>query len=244
MHFTVEDETGATVAFECPDTFESRLTCGAILEGRTYPHLPFTSDVRVILDVGANCGATSVDLARRHPDAVVHAFEPGAEARSYLLRNAAEHPNVVVHPFGLHSADGEATLYLHETDLGQASVLPPAGGAAVTETVALRSAAGWLDEAGIDRVDILKVDVEGVEVEVLESLAPVLPEVQVLYVEYDSRSARRRIDALLAPTHELYLAVLMALDQGECLYVRADLADHPDAQPRLREIFTRALTGR
>lgn len=243
MHFTAEDETGATTAFECPDTMASRMTCGAILEGRTYPHIPFTSDVRVILDVGANCGATAVDLARRHPDAVVHAFEPGSEARSYLLRNAAAYPNVVVHPFGLHAADREVTLYVQEGDLGQASVIPQRDGETVTETVVLRSAAGWLAEAGIDRVDILKVDVEGVEVEVLESLAPVLAEVQVLYVEYDSRSARRRIDALLDPSHELYVAALM-LDQGECLYLRADLADHPGALPRLREIFARALAGR
>lgn len=244
MHFTVEDETGATIAFECPDTFDSRWTCGAILEGRTYPHVPFTSEVRVILDVGANCGATSVDLARRHPDAIVHAFEPGSEARAYLERNVAALPNVVVHPFGLHSSDQEATLYLHETDLGQASTLLPAAGSARSEEVVLRSVAGWLAEAGIDRVDIAKIDVEGVEVDVLESLAPVLPGVQVLYVEYDSRTARRRIDALLAPTHELYLAMLMALDQGECLYLRADLADDPRAAPRLREIFTRPPAGR
>lgn len=241
MHFTVEDDTGAAVAFECADSLESRMTCGAILEGRTYPHVPFASDVRVILDVGANCGAASVHLARRHPDAVVHAFEPGREARAYLERNVAHLPNVVVHPFGLHSSDQEATLHLHPTDLGQSSVVPSAVDSGRTEPVLLRSAAGWLAEAGIDRVDIVKVDVEGVEVDVLESLAPVLADVQVLYVEYDSRQARRRIDALLDPTHELYLAVLMALDQGECLYVRADLADHPDAAPRLREIFTRAV---
>jgi hypothetical protein len=85
------------------------------------------------------------------------------------------------------------------------------------------------------------VDVEGCEVQVLEGLASLLPTVKVLYVEYDSRVARRAIDSLLAPTHELYLAMLMALDQGECMYVRKDLADHPQAVERLRAIFSRTL---
>ena len=111
--------------------------------------------------------------------------------------------------------------------------------AAEPQLIQLRSAAGWAAEHGIERIDILKVDVEGCEIDVLGSLAPLLPTVKVLYVEYDSRQARRDIDRLLAPTHELYLAMMMALDQGECLYLRKDLADHPDAVNRLREIFAR-----
>jgi hypothetical protein len=73
-------------------------------------------------------------------------------------------------------------------------------------------------------------------VAVLHSLLPLIPTVKVLYVEYESRQDRRTIDALLAPTHELYFSMMMALDQGECVYLHRDLADHPDAVPRLKEI--------
>ena len=241
MKFTVEDETGAPVEFECPETIASRWTCGAILEDRTYPLLPFVDGVTVALDVGSNCGAMAMHLARHYPGATVHAFEPGAEARGYLERNTADLPSVVVHPFGLAAADATATLYLDAGDIGQASVLAPTGDGHHTEQVEIRSAAGWAAEAGIGQIDILKVDVEGCEVKVLEGLADLLPTVKVLYVEYDSRVARRAIEALLAPTHELYLAMLMALDQGECMYVRKDVADHPLAVDRLRAIFSRAL---
>jgi FkbM family methyltransferase len=240
MKFSVKDETGAPVEFECPETIDSRWTCGAILEDRTYPLLPFVDDVTVALDVGSNCGAMAVHLARHYPGATVHAFEPGREARGYLERNTADLPSVVVHPFGLAANDGSATLHIGG-DIGQASVLPPTGGEHRTEQVELRSAEAWAADAGIDRIDVLKVDVEGCEVQVLEGLASLLPTVKVLYVEYDSRVARRAIDSLLAPTHELYLAMLMALDQGECMYVRKDLADHPQAVERLRAIFSRTL---
>jgi FkbM family methyltransferase len=242
VRFTVNDEVGQPIEFECPDTLASRWTCGAILEGRTYPHVPFASDVHTVLDVGANCGAMTVHLARHHPDATIHAFEPGREARGYLERNTSAFPNVSVHPFGLYSTDQDAQLFITADDIGQASIIAPEANAEATaepEPVRLRSAAGWAAENHIDRIDILKIDVEGCEVEVLESLVPLLPTVQVLYVEYDSRRARRELEHLLASTHELYLAMMMALDQGECLYVRKDLADHPDARERLRTIFTR-----
>jgi hypothetical protein len=107
------------------------------------------------------------------------------------------------------------------------------------EYVELRSSGSWAAEQGLDHIDILKVDVEGCELDVLTSLAPLLPTVKVLFVEYDGRQARRDIDHLLAPTHELYLARMLLLDQGECLYLRKDLADHPGAVERLCEIFAR-----
>ena len=67
----------------------------------------------------------------------------------------------------------------------------------------------------------------------LESLAPLLPTVKVLYVEYDSRQARRALARLLDPTHELYVGK-MFLDQGECTYLRSDFASDPAATEWLR----------
>ena len=71
----------------------------------------------------------------------------------------------------------------------------------------------------------------------LTSLVPLLPTVKVLYVEYESRHARRGIDTLLAGTHELWFSSLMALDQGEGVYVRSDLVDAPGSARRLLELF-------
>lgn len=236
----VTDEHGEPVKFDCPDTLESKWTCRGILQGRTYPALPFLRDVRVVVDAGANCGAASIHFARTYPEAVVHAFEPGREALAYLRDNAADYPSISIHPVGLHERDQEVLLYLDEGDLGRSSVVPPPDGQdrhGRTETITLRSAGDWAVEAGIDRIDVLKVDVEGCEVEVLRSLASFLPGVQALYVEYDSRHARREIERLLEPTHELYFAMLQSLDQGESLYLHKDHADRPEAMDRLREIF-------
>ena len=123
MRFTVRCDDGEQVEFECPDSFASRWTCTAILQGATYPFLSFVHDVRVVFDVGANCGAASIHFARHYPDAVVHAFEPGREARSYLERNVTSLPNVSVHAVGLYSVNRQARLYRGDGDLGMASVI-------------------------------------------------------------------------------------------------------------------------
>lgn len=238
MRFTATDDDGAEVDFECADTLVSRWVCRDILAGVTYPWIPFLRDVRVIVDAGANCGAASVYFARHCPDARLHAFEPGSLQRMILDRNVADYPNVSVHPFGLDSTDRTAELH-RGLDLGTSSVFRGDHHVADSETIALRDAGAWARDAGIDRIDVLKLDVEGCEVEVLRSLESLLPTLQVLYVEYDSRQARREIEQLMLPTHELYSGRVL-LDQGEVIYLRSDLAERPEAQELIVERFNRA----
>ena len=108
-----------------------------------------------------------------------------------------------------------------------------------SEQIQIRAAGAWAAEQGLTEIDVLKVDVEGCEAEILESLEALLPTVKVLYVEYDSRAARRTIEALLADTHELYISRSF-LDQGETLYLRKDLVvDTEVAHAHLRELWER-----
>jgi FkbM family methyltransferase len=240
MRFTVRSDDGQPIEFECPDSIASRWTNVPILEGRTYPFLPFVDDVRIVFDVGANCGAASVHFARHHPAATIHAFEPGREARSYLERNVAALPNVHVHPIGLYTEDRQARLYRGDEDLGKASVIRRDVNLDESEPVELRAGGAWAAEQGIQRIDILKVDVEGCEVEVLEGLVGLLPTVKVLFVEYGSRHDRKVLGRLLDATHELYIGKQF-LDQGECTYLRADLAELDAATDQLRRAIAAAL---
>jgi len=232
---TIAGDDGAPIDFECADTMVSRWITGEILAGKTYPYLPFVDDVQVVFDVGANCGATTVHFARHYPDAAVHSFEPGSEPRAILERNASAYANVQVHPIGLHSVDRVVPLYKGDQDSGMGSVFRRSVNLDESEPVQLRAGGAWAAEHGIERIDVLKVDTEGCEIHVLESLAGLLETVKVLYVEYDSRQALRDIEHMLEATHELFMG-LVFLDQGECIYIRKDLADHAGATERLREL--------
>jgi FkbM family methyltransferase len=236
IEIEVEDADGETIRFECEDTIASRWVSRDILSGDTYPYLPFVDDVTTILDIGANCGAASVHFARHWPDATIHSFEPGGAQRGALERNTAAFPNVHVHPIGLYSRDDEVPLYKGDGDSGMSSIIRGEWNTDDHEVITLRDAGAWAAEHGVTRADVVKLDVEGVEVDVLEALTALLPTVKLLYVEYDSRVARRRIDEILAPTMELYAAKIY-LDQGEVVYLGAEVADDPRATEWLRQLF-------
>ncbi len=242
--------TPAAVEFDCFDNWLSQWVCREILAGHTYPKLPVPDDVRVVLDVGANCGAASVYFGWCYPEATVHAFEPAAAPYAFLEHNAALAPNIVTHNIGLHTHDQQVPLYAGAIDSVTGSVFPrDVKNVGASETVTLRSIAGWLDEHEISRIDVLKVDVEGCEVEVLEGLGERLRDVQVVYVEYDSAAARRRIDRVFEASHELCFGE-MFLAQGEAIYVSNAIAHDDDAAKTLFSFFwehlvaTRGVTDR
>lgn len=234
MRFTKSIE-GVEVEFECIDNFVSRWVAGDILEGKIYPLLPFVGDVQTVLDVGANCGAASVLFAHHYPKARIHAFEPAEEPRRYLERNVGGRTNVTTHAFGLHSSDQRVPLFRGAEDPGSASIFRRPVNVDDSEVVHLRDAGAWAAEEGIERIDVMKLDTEGCEIEILESIEELIPTLKVLYVEYHSRQGRRDLGRLLDDTHELY-GGKMLLDQGEIVYLRKDLASTSDAMAFVAEL--------
>lgn len=117
----------------------------------------------VFVDVGANVGyftklASELVGARGK----VLAFEPMPAALRLLRMNTAGLSNVTVYPVALSDRTGTATFYVRKK--GDTSSLSPDGDATpVPVTVAT------LDEqlAGERRIDVMKIDVEGSELDVL-----------------------------------------------------------------------------
>lgn len=231
---------GAEVTIETESSFSSSWVAREVLAGETYPHLPFVDDVAVVVDAGANVGATSVYFSHLYPDAVIHSVEPASGPRELLERNTADR-RVVVHPIGLGTDDGVADLYQGAEGASiMGSLFRRPWNRDESEEVDVRSTRAWADEIGLERIDVLKVDVEGSEVDVLRGLAHLLPTTKVVYVEYGSRALRREVFAILEQHHEFLLGSLM-LDQGECVFLRADLCDHPGVEQYLTERFRRDI---
>jgi FkbM family methyltransferase len=215
-------------SFECADNVDSALTSNLILRGATYPHLPFVTDVRVILDVGANCGATATWFSHLYPEATIYAFEPAAEPYKLLRANTDQFDNVRAVNAGLYDADDERDLYHGADDSITGSILRRWDTAEDSEPIELRSAIGWYREAGLDRLDVLKVDTEGCEVPIFESLIELVPQVKVVYLEYHSEDDRHRLDELLGPTHTIFFGRIIG-GEGELAYVAKSLMPAPGA---------------
>lgn len=114
----------------------------------------------VVIDVGANVGNHAIYFASQC-GARVHAFEPNEEALLHLRANIARNgfENMIeVHEMALGSESGTAQIASR-----------PAGnlGGVKLETGPGPITVGRLDDHLFDRVDLVKIDVEGAELEVL-----------------------------------------------------------------------------
>src|SRR5258708_33505318 len=138
-----------------------------------------------VVEVGANVGMLTVPLARlAGPGGKVIAFEPQRIVYQMLCGNVALNAlsNVIAHNSAAGRAAGSITVppvdYGNMGNFGGVSL----GGSAEGETVALVT----IDQLGLAKCDFMKIDVEGMELDVLEGAATTLQQFRPrLYVEND-----------------------------------------------------------
>jgi FkbM family methyltransferase len=211
---------GTTREIECFDNWLSRVVSAGIVEGRSYVHLKFVTDVKVVMDIGANVGAAALYFSLLYPEARIFAFEPATAPYELRTANTRDHAKVHAYNFGLFSSDRDRVrLHSGAMDSGTASVGSSDMTIAETEAVTLRSVADWLAENSITRIDVLKIDTEGCEVPILRGMRDLIPTVKVIYLEYHSEDDRREIDRMLADSHVLVHGRIAILHRGELTYV-------------------------
>ena len=151
-----------------------------------------SSDAPRIIDGGANIGMSVLYFKTLYPRARITAFEPDPLLLPVLERNlrAAGAADVQVEPFALWSGATTLAFASDGADGGRlAEGLDPA--MAEVRTVRLRDYLG-------EPVDLLKLDIEGAEIEVLQDCADHLGAVERIYVEYHSFADRpQQLHALL-----------------------------------------------
>lgn len=122
----------------------------------------------VFVDAGANIGAYSVPASRQvGPGGRVVAFEAHPVTYAYLARNVAQNGlgNVVALNNALGSKSGWVEMDYQRSNPGESHVA--AGHKPTAPRVELVTLDDTLARLGIARIDYLKIDVEGYELEVL-----------------------------------------------------------------------------
>ena len=164
-----------------------------------------------VLDCGANVGLHTCALARRvGPLGRVVAVEPVDELAERLERNAELNglANVEVVRAGVSSEAGRARMFVPPpgaTNQGEAS-LHDRGNGGIERDIAVTTVDTLVDERRLDRLRLVKVDVEGHEVAVLRGARTTLRGLRpVVVFEYDPeawRAAGARWDAAAAALRE------------------------------------------
>jgi FkbM family methyltransferase len=148
-----------------------------------------SSHPRCIFDVGANEGDWTVLAAELMPGCEVHAFEVVPETFTRLARRVGGMPTVHANECGLSSSDGSITIHLGETsDTATACRIAgmPFHDRYYSRQVEGRTMTGaeYLERHGIDCVDLLKIDVEGMDLQVIRGFGDRLRDVRVIQFEY------------------------------------------------------------
>jgi FkbM family methyltransferase len=142
-------------------------------------------DIKVIFDVGAAIGEASLPLARAFPDAQIYAFEPLPESFELLVKRTKKFSDRF-HYFNTVLTDrpGALTFYVREDHHDASSLLPQAPGLKSHEIVVPSKRLDDVCAAiGVTHIDFLKVDVEGMEKEMLAGAREILRHTNNVFVE-------------------------------------------------------------
>jgi len=166
-------------------------------------------DAKTIVDLGASFGVATRMIQHYWPQAKVYAFEPDPSRAAFLNKNCdlgildvCDEPVVGYWPDQAKALEGigwgepwrpspEHAIRAPKGAIGQ----PDAGidfGMAISATEAF---------ATIDRIDLMKIDIEGFELGILRELAEVGKLPRVIVGEWHFRNCLDGLRALLEPTH-------------------------------------------
>ncbi|RAJ08518.1 FkbM family methyltransferase [Chitinophaga skermanii] len=137
------------------------------------------TDSPLIIDCGANIGLSVLYFKHLYPQSRIIAFEPDKVNNRLLTKN--------IDSFGLQNVSlEEKAIWIHNNTItfaasgSQGSKIDEVGGHNGSITVQCQRLADLLQQ----KVDFLKIDIEGAEYEVIKDCKHLLPNVDHLFVEY------------------------------------------------------------
>ncbi len=155
----------------------------------------------IVFDIGANVGLFTVQQARRK--ACVYAFEPNPDCYRRLSKAVdANRLNSRVSKFNyaLGSSPGTGTMRIPLGYTTSGTIMPSADTMpGTTSIVEITSLDEIVPRLGVAHVDLLKIDVEGAEVEVLRGAVQTLENVERIIVEFHSRALQEQVSTFLDP---------------------------------------------
>jgi FkbM family methyltransferase len=170
--------------YEFSENGEARVIDTVVADSRARPF--------VVFDVGANRGEWAKCVLARKPDAVVYCFEI-VPTTAALLRDAlAGYATVHVCDFGLSSSADDTQVFWNRASDHTSSIAPWHEVSPFASDIAVVSSRVDAGDAvmrreGLARLDLLKIDVEGHEIEVLTGFRDALasPELRPRVIQFE-----------------------------------------------------------
>lgn len=129
----------------------------------------------VFIDVGVNLGQTLINLKIDRLDQVYYGFEPNPTCYLYAreLIRANKFPNCIIYPIGLSNKDEVVTIFLKDDSDAAGSLIEGFRETAFYSTshfVPVFKGDDLLRKLDLKSISVIKIDVEGGELEVIQGL--------------------------------------------------------------------------
>lgn len=196
----------------------------------------------VVLDVGANKGQFTLVTRKIMPNAKIIAFEPMAHAAAVFARVHASDRNIRLVHGAVGAKDEQVSMYISARE-DSSSLLPitplqneifPGTESVGEEVVVVKTLSHWISPQELTGKTLLKIDVQGFELEVLRGTVDMLGNIHYVYVEcsfielYDGQALAWEVNEFLS-SHGFHIAGLYNVNydsagvavQADFLYCRA-----------------------
>jgi len=190
--FIVQTKARAIKLYECliDPFFRQALFRHWVAAASEHKHV-LSSILKTVIDIGANRGQFSLAARRWAPKARIFAFEPLAEPVARFNRVFNGDQQVILNQVAIGPAKGEATIHVSAAE-DSSSLLPVSGlqerlfpgtGEVRSETIRVGRLADFITEQEIISPAMLKLDVQGYELEALRGCVDLLDRFMYVYAE-------------------------------------------------------------
>ncbi len=162
------------------------------------------SDTSVVFDVGGYKGEFAGDIFCKY-NATIYVFEPIKSFFQIIRNKFINNQKVKIYNFGLAGKDEEMQISMSDNS---SSVFLKTED---SETIQLKSIVNFIQENNISSVDLIKLNIEGGEYELLESLIEndlirIFKNIQVQFHDFlleDGKDRMHKIQESLSKTHQI-----------------------------------------
>ena len=174
------------------DRYDGNNDCNMLTNGEWRFMRQMLAESETVFDVGANAGEWAALALGVNPKLSLHCFEPNGAAFR-LLSERAFPDNVRRNNVGMSSTQGQRELYLFEDGSGLNSMYRREGledgwGLETqqrTQVIQVDTVDHYCANHGIGNIDLLKMDVEGHELEVLKGASRMIANGRIRAIQFE-----------------------------------------------------------
>lgn len=166
-----------------------------------------------IMDIGANTGIYALIAKMINPSAKIYAFEPVKRVYDKLKMNVKLNEyDISCEEYAISSYDGKAVIYVQDTEhiysvCVNKNIMPSTADVVKTEINVIK-AETYIKNKKIQKIDLIKIDVETHEAEVLKGMGDYLGQMRpVILIEVLNDEVGGKIEEILNGKGYLYFNI-------------------------------------